>query len=229
MSPSSTAVAGASRARRLRSVVANVVLTAFLAGVVLVFWPTSLGGCSTFTIVSGHSMEPTYYTGDLVWSRCGEPSIGDVVVYQPEDTGGARVIHRIIGGSAADGWVIQGDNNDFLDPWTPSNDQILGSAVLHISGLGRVVFFLASPYLWISLFFLAAGIYVWPRKEDGVATDEPGGSDEPEGGAETAEDQQAEPVGADEPASEATVESEPVAVGAGSAELTPATSEGPDL
>ena len=53
-------------------------------------WPTSLGGCTTLTIVSGHSMEPTYYTGDLVVSRCGDYQVGDIVVYNPPNMGAAR-------------------------------------------------------------------------------------------------------------------------------------------
>lgn len=151
--------------RRLRSGLATAVTLAFIAGLVYFFWPTTLGGCSTLTIVSGQSMEPTYYTGDLVWARCGEPQVGDVVVYEPPGTDGARVIHRIIEGDST-AWVIQGDNNAFLDPWEPDNSQVVGIARLHIPNLGSVVYTLANPYIWISLFFLAAAIYLWPRTED---------------------------------------------------------------
>ncbi|SFF20245.1 signal peptidase, endoplasmic reticulum-type [Flavimobilis marinus] len=151
--------------RRLRSGLATTVTLAFIAGLVYFFWPTTLGGCSTLTIVSGQSMEPTYYTGDLVWARCGEPQVGDVVVYEPEDTGGARVIHRIIGGDS-DAWVIQGDNNSFIDPWEPDNSQVVGIARLHIPNLGSIVYTLANPYIWISLFLLAGAIYLWPRTDD---------------------------------------------------------------
>jgi signal peptidase len=128
-------------------------------------WPTSLGGCTTLTIVSGRSMEPTYYTGDLVVARCGPVEVGDVVVYTPPDVGGARVIHRIIGGDA-DGWVIQGDNNDFLDPWEPAEADILGSAVLHVPQLGRLAGILLSPLTWISLLLVALAIVVWPGKDE---------------------------------------------------------------
>ena len=139
---------------------------AFVAGLVYFFWPTSLGGCSTLTIVSGHSMEPTYLTGDLVWSRCGEAAVGDVVVYTPPDTGGARVIHRIIGGNAEDGWVVQGDNNTFIDPWTPDASLVVGVASAHIPRLGSLVYAVANPYLWGSLLLIATAIYLWPRPDD---------------------------------------------------------------
>lgn len=127
-------------------------------------WPSSLGGCTTLTIVSGHSMEPTYYTGDLVVSRCGPVEVGDVIVYNPPDVGGARVIHRIVDGDAEDGWIVQGDNNDFLDPWRPSGDQVLGSAVLHVPQLGRVAAILLSPLTWVSLLVIALAVVVWPGK-----------------------------------------------------------------
>jgi signal peptidase len=128
-------------------------------------WPSSLGGCTTLTIVSGESMEPTYYTGDLVVSRCGPVEVGDVIVYNPPNVGGARVIHRIVDGNAEDGWVVQGDNNGFLDPWEPTDDQILGSARLHIPQVGRFAAILLSPLTWISLMIVALAIVVWPSKE----------------------------------------------------------------
>lgn len=139
-----------------------------MAGLVYFFWPTSLGGCSTLTIVSGHSMEPTYFTGDLVWSRCGEAAVGDVVVYTPPGVDGARVIHRITGGDGVDGWVIQGDNNTFIDPWTPDAALVVGIARAHIPHLGSAVYAIANPYIWLSLLLIAAAIYLWPRTPDAV-------------------------------------------------------------
>ncbi len=130
--------AGAGLLRRLRRNAGDIVflVCALLLGWFL--WPSSLGGCTTLTIVSGHSMEPTFYTGDLVLSRCGEYGVGDVVVYSPPDVGDARIIHRIIDGDAESGWVIQGDNNDFVDPWQPTDERILGKSVLHLPKVGLV-------------------------------------------------------------------------------------------
>lgn len=150
---------------------------AWLVGALVVgwfLWPSSLGGCTTLTIVSGESMEPTYYTGDLVVSRCGPVEVGDVIVYNPPDVGGARVIHRIVDGNAEDGWVVQGDNNDFLDPWNPKAEQILGSAVLHVPYVGRFAAILLSPLTWVSLLVIALAIVVWPgrSKDEEPAEDE---------------------------------------------------------
>ena len=108
-------------------------------------WPTSLGGCTTLTIVSGHSMEPTYYTNDIVVSRCGTPEVGDIAVYATPETGGARIVHRVIGGDGETGWEFQGDNNDFVDQFRPTDDQVLGTAVLHIPRAGLVAKAVSSP------------------------------------------------------------------------------------
>lgn len=156
---------------RLRSA-AGWVLTAGVVGVLVWFgWPSTLGGCTTLTIVSGRSMEPTYYTGDLVVSRCGTPGVGDVVVYTPPGFD-ARIIHRVVEGDAAEGWLIQGDNNDFLDPWRPRQDDLLGVARVHLPGVGRVAMLLLDPWAWASLVVVAGGVLLWPSRrgpEDDLA------------------------------------------------------------
>ncbi|NMR20311.1 signal peptidase I [Cellulomonas fimi] len=158
--------AGAGLPRRLRGVLGNAVLVvaALVAGWLL--WPSSLGGCTTLTIVSGQSMEPTYSTGDLVVSRCGEPRVGDVMVYQPGSTGGARIIHRVIGGDEASGWELQGDNNDFVDPFTPRGEEVLGTARLHLPRVGIAAAALTSPVVWLSVIALAVALLVWPRRDE---------------------------------------------------------------
>jgi len=157
-------------------------------------WPSSLGGCTTLTIVSGESMEPTYSTGDLVVSRCGPVDVGDVIVYTPPDVGGARVIHRIIGGDAT-GWVVQGDNNDFLDPWEPTEDQILGSAALHLPQVGKFAAILLSPLTWISLLIVALAVVIWPARDtDEESPDEDTDGPDPELEAELGLDPEADPA-----------------------------------
>ncbi len=128
-------------------------------------WPSSLGGCTTLTIVSGHSMEPTYYTGDLVVSRCGPVEVGDVIVYNPPNIDGARVIHRVIGGDTDEGLVVQGDNNDFIDPWSPRSENVLGSAVLHLPHVGTFASILLSPLTWVSLLVVALAVVIWPGRD----------------------------------------------------------------
>lgn len=154
--------------RRLLGLLPTIVFTLVTVVSAFYLWPTNLGGCTTLTIVSGHSMEPTYYTGDLVVSRCGQPRVGDVIVYQPDGFGGARVIHRVVGGDAGSGWAMRGDNNDTGDPWGPSGAEVLGIATLHLPYLGAFAMLLLSPVLWVSLVILAAGLLIWPTSTDDV-------------------------------------------------------------
>ena len=151
---------------RVRGVLLSAAFYAAAAVVAWLMWPTSLGGCTTLTIVSGHSMEPTYYTGDLVVARCATPSVGDVIVYQPKELGGARIIHRITGGDPTTGWVMQGDNNKAADPFNPAGSEVLGVAKLYLPKVGLIARGLTSPFVWGSFILIAIGLFVWPRRDD---------------------------------------------------------------
>src|SRR3954462_6884860 len=80
---------------------------------VLVLRPQTLGGPAGYVLVSGHSMLPRYHTGDLVLvERKSSYHVGQVIAYRVpkgDAMAGAQVIHRIIGGSAQAGWIVQGD------------------------------------------------------------------------------------------------------------------------
>lgn len=105
------------------------------------FWlPASLGGYMTYAVVSGESMQPTYYTGDFVVARAA-PSyeVGDVVVFPTEDE---DVIHRIVAGDVNSGFITQGDNNPTVDRWTPTADEIRGKSVIRVPGAGYAAMFI---------------------------------------------------------------------------------------
>jgi len=75
----------------------------------------------------GPSMTPTLKSGDrLCVSPCYGQKIkrGDVIVFiSPED--GSRVVHRVVSSNQS-GIRTRGDNNNNVDPWLLSHDQILG-------------------------------------------------------------------------------------------------------
>jgi len=124
--------------------------------------PVSLGGPADYVVVSGRSMEPTLHAGDLaVIRKQGGYAAGDVVAFRvPEGEPGAggRVIHRIIGGSSEEGFVVQGDNKNAPDLWRPKPKDILGKMWLRIPSGGRVVTVLRSPMV---LAALAASVAVF--------------------------------------------------------------------
>lgn len=118
------------------------------------FWftelrPQSLGGPAGYVLVSGKSMWPHYHTGDLVLvSRQSSYHVGQVVAYRVpkgDPMAGAQVIHRIIGGDAKHGFVIQGDNRTAPDVWRPKPADIVGAKVLRIPRAVVVLQYLRSP------------------------------------------------------------------------------------
>lgn len=97
--------------------------------------PVSIGGRTTFAIVSGRSMEPTFQDGDLVIARVEETyTVGDVIVFPVEPR--QVVIHRIIDGNAQQGWITQGDGNETVDSWTVPDNIILGKQWQYFPGYG---------------------------------------------------------------------------------------------
>ena len=117
--------------------------------------PQVLGGPAAYILVAGDSMEPTIHPGSLViLFRQPRYSAGDVVAYRIPPGGpgaGLNVIHRIVGGSAADGFVVRGDNAPTSDLWRPLPDAILGSAPVVIPGAVPVILFLRSPIVAASV------------------------------------------------------------------------------
>lgn len=155
--------------RRLRSWAGLAALV--LAAVVL--WPQQYGGVTAVTVVVGSSMEPTYSGGDLLLTRDVAPRLGDVAVYRVpgQDAGaGALVVHRVVGGDGAAGWVTQGDNNAAPDVWTPRDADVLGTVALHLPLAGHAVLLLRDPLLWAAAGGVHVGYLLWPRAATSAPT-----------------------------------------------------------
>ncbi len=163
-------------ARRYLSVLGQCALWMVVAFNAWFLWPSSLGGSTTFVVVNGQSMEPLYAAGDLVVARKGAPVVGDVVVYRPEGLGDAKVVHQIVGGDGTTGWDVQGTNNDWLDPWQPTNDDVVGIVVFHIGAANHVGTVILSPLFWGAFLLVAVGLLLWPEKPE-----EPEEPQKPEG------------------------------------------------
>jgi signal peptidase len=129
--------------------------------------PVVLGGPAGYTIVTGASMEPGMHAGDLVVSFQGpEYHVGESVVYRipaGEDYAGRLVIHRIIGGDAATGFVLQGDNAAHRDPWLVGASDIVGRVDALLPAGGRFLIFLRNPFVAGSIAFgIVFVLVVWP-------------------------------------------------------------------
>jgi signal peptidase len=103
----------------------------------------------SYVVISGHSMEPTLWTGDVViLRRAAHYRRGDVVAYRVPAGGpgaGLLVIHRIVGGDPRDGYLVRGDNKPFADPWRPRPRDVVGRVVAHAPEVGSLVRYARSP------------------------------------------------------------------------------------
>lgn len=122
----------------------------------VVFGPRELGGASSYIVISGNSMEPTYHRGDLVIVReRAEYHEGDIVVYRHPLIG--RVIHRVIGREGSR-YVLQGDNNKFVDAFRPGAGDTIGEAVVHVPQVGGLLVRWRSACVLVSVLVLGAGL-----------------------------------------------------------------------
>jgi signal peptidase len=130
--------------RRVFSV-AGWILVAVL---VYLAWPAQLGGHLSLVVVSGHSMDGTYRSGDLLmaWPHA-DYNVGEIVVYKVpkgEPASGLRVVHRII--DKQDGhFTSQGDNRTTPDFWRPTVTNVVGHPFLRIRAGGLALKWLLSP------------------------------------------------------------------------------------
>ena len=132
---------------------------AFLLAWLLLFRPAFLGGPAGYVLVTGASMQPTLHGGDLVLTReQSHYQVGDVVAFRvpkSEPAEGAMLIHRIVGGSADEGFLMQGDNKDSRDPWHPRPQDIVGKKWFSIPGGARFLLRLREP---MNLAMLTGGL-----------------------------------------------------------------------
>ena len=117
-------------------------------------WAIGTGRVS-YVVTHGVSMKPLYSAGDLsIIVKSDSYEKGQIAAYHSAGRG-SEVLHRIVGGSGTTGYVFKGDNNPEVDLQTPTADELIGRAVLHIpkggvwlrpllspSGLGMLSFLL---------------------------------------------------------------------------------------
>src|SRR5437763_423528 len=135
--------------------------------------PQSMRGNAGYVLGSGHSMLPRYKTGDLVLvEHHASYHKGEVIAYhvpKGDPMAGAQVIHRIIGGNAKTGWIVQGDNRTAPDVWRPKDSDIVGAKALRIPNAVIVLQFLRSPVLIALLAACFVFVFVLGRGDEDTA------------------------------------------------------------
>ncbi len=139
--------------------------------------PQSLGGNAAYVLVSGKSMLPRYHTGDLVLvEHQSSYHVGELIAYhvpKGDPMAGAQVIHRIIGGNAQKGFVVQGDNRTAPDVWHPKPGDIVGAKALRIPNAVLILQFLRSPIFLglLAACFVFVRVLTRDPESDAEATD----------------------------------------------------------
>lgn len=135
-----------------------------LAALFIAFRPPNLGGSTNYMFITGSSMQPTMYTGDLAILRPADSyAIGDVVAYAPSQAPDRLIIHRIVGGDAASGFVLRGDNRETDDLDRPTADKLVGRAAVTIPKIGWVIDTMRNPLiLALIAAVLLVGVF-WDR------------------------------------------------------------------
>jgi signal peptidase I len=115
------------------------------AAVLLTFSVLSFSGVMKARIVLTGSMEPAISVGDIILTTPTSrltPGQGDVVAYTAKRFDGSPVgvfSHRIIGGDAQTGFIVQGDANPSPDVQRPLIPDIEGTVVFVIPLLGKIL------------------------------------------------------------------------------------------
>lgn len=155
--------------RTTRSVTRELSLLAILIIGVLLLWPAKWGGVFGIVLVNGHSMEPTFHTGDVVISmKATSYQRGDIIAYEVSDSTigkGGHVIHRIVGITRVHGepvFTTRGDNNPSDDPWTVSSHDVFGRKIIAIPAIGKYMVSSHGSLLLGGVLAVAVIIAVWP-------------------------------------------------------------------
>ena len=146
--------------------IANVALTV----VVFVVWfqlyrPQFVGGPAGYAVVEGTSMDGTLASGDLVVTRQHDAyHVGEIIAFRAP--GGLDVIHRIVAGDAATGYVTRGDNRDEADSWRIHPSEVVGSMSVRLPQVGTAVEWLRQPplFIWLVGSILLAALWSAERR-----------------------------------------------------------------
>ncbi len=127
-----------------KSIISAALLVAIITSWLL-FAPIQSGGNAAYVILSGNSMSPKYWKGDLVILReKNHYQKGDIVAYQHPSIG--YVFHRIIAVNPDGSFQLKGDHNDWVDSYMPTSDEIVGKFWLQIPQAGKTLQTLRSPW-----------------------------------------------------------------------------------
>ncbi len=130
----------------------------------------AMGTTSPLVVVTSESMLPNLEVGDLLILQGrgdGQINVGDIIVFQDSQwhTDGP-VVHRVTQIEEIDGvyhYTTKGDNNVHEDPYTRTQDEIVGVQVVRIPWVGHISLFLKTNEGKVFMVFVFILILVIPE------------------------------------------------------------------
>ena len=120
-----------------------------------------------FLIVLSGSMEPVMQVGSLAVIREVDPAqvnVDDVITYEPPESGGLRVTHRVIElAELEDGtpaFLTKGDANEAGDGYLVPGGNVQGRLLLSVPYVGYTREFMGTPLGFMLLIMVPAGLLI---------------------------------------------------------------------
>ena len=151
-------------------IAAILIITLFIVFGLPTVFKAVLGTETPFMVVISRSMEPTLKVNDIIVVVGVDPDdieVGDIIVFRNPTGGPVPIVHRVVDiiilPNGERGFITKGDNNNLNDPWTLTDDYIIGRVVFVIPQLGIITrIFTSSPLMryGIILLIVLAMIYL---------------------------------------------------------------------
>lgn len=149
-----------------------IIILLYIAALLLFEQTPNITGIKHYTVVT-NSMEPTINVGDLVFINERDDSYqsGDIIAFYQDinnDNVDEVVIHYIE--SIEGNTIATVSENGQTDPWRITHDDVIGTYMRHIAGVGNFLRFIQSPIgslviiIDVILVFVAFKI-IWPKKK----------------------------------------------------------------
>jgi signal peptidase len=163
-----------------------IIMIVVLLPFVVYAFPQLFGFEDALVVQSG-SMEPAIPTASVILINDVQPEnveVNDIITFQSDTRPNGKPVyttHRVIGINQNNGELVfetKGDNNEDPDPWTVSEDQIVGKHFFTIPEMGYLLVWLGTERAFLALVLIPAVVLIasemlkigrelWNMKRDG--------------------------------------------------------------
>ena len=163
--------------RRARRVLPSALIWTVVGLCAWWVWPARFGGDTTTLVVEGHSMEPTYHSGDLIVAHADDHyQPGEIVVFRIKPPGDhardALIVHRLIAIDPDGRITTQGDNRSVADGFGLTTADIVGRARFRIPSGGTLLRVASRWWMLAVVSGLIVTMMLWPPSPGAIGSDD---------------------------------------------------------